>query len=368
MIYYLVKLFPARSRPQNLLLIKTDEIGDYVLFRHLLKIIRESPEFKHHRITFIGNKIFRPLFEYYDSETVDAVLWLDKKEWRRNFLYRYRFLKTVRGVPASVVINFVYSRSFRTDDVLAAISPAARRMGMKANDINITTWERRLAPRNIYTTLLESGPETMFDAIRNVLFAQQALRLRSIDVAIDIPVTEDIRSFNLPDQYFVVFPGSGGPLRKWPAVNFARTARFLVEQYGLVPVVCGSAADEADCRDFVDAFQGPLVNLCGSTTLPQLLGVLKKAACLVSVDTGSVHLAAAVGCPVFAVFSGKFYGRFAPYPSELAPRFYAVFPDSTDRLILRPGTDFYKIPIELVKEVPAEKLIDVIRQNFTVRQ
>jgi ADP-heptose:LPS heptosyltransferase len=51
---------------------------------------------------------------------------------------------------------------------------------------------------------------------------------------------------------------------------------------------------------------------------------------LLSVDTGSIHLAAAVNCTVVGIFNGSQYKRFAPYPTELNQRFITVYSDEVE--------------------------------------
>jgi ADP-heptose:LPS heptosyltransferase len=77
---------------------------------------------------------------------------------------------------------------------------------------------------------------------------------------------------------------------------------------------------------FKELFPGNVTDLTGATGLPQLLTILRGAQWLVTVDTGSVHLAAAVGCTVTAIFNGSQYGRFAPYPRGLTQIIHAIYP------------------------------------------
>jgi ADP-heptose:LPS heptosyltransferase len=122
-----------------------------------------------------------------------------------------------------------------------------------------------------------------------------------------------------------------------------------------------------DCAAFIREYNGPLLDLTGKTDLVQMLTVLKNAACLISVDTGSVHLAAAVQCPVFAIFNGRHYGRFAPYPKEIASRLYPVYPDEIDELLKKNiPFDTDTVAMDLVKKVPPEKLIAVIDRYYPV--
>jgi ADP-heptose:LPS heptosyltransferase len=365
LVYYAVRCFSAPAVANRLLLVKTDEIGDYVLLRNLLPLFRTEGPYRDHHIIFVGNSVFRQIYEQYDSGVADEVIWLDKKRFARDPFYRFRFLLTIRRTRASVAISLVHSRILRKDDVIMAVSPAPIRIAMCHESRLASSYERWLTPKRTYTRLEDGGPDTLFDAIRNARFVERLLGLPPQPISTAIPVRADVGAFGLPHRYFVIFPGSGVPVKKWPAANFAAVARHLAGTYDLIPVVCGSAADAADTAEFIRLYRGPVVDLTARTSLPQLLSVLYGARCLVSVDTGSVHLAAAVGCPVFALYSGSHYGRFAPYPATIASAFYPIYPDEVDALI-RDGTpvDFELIPLEKLRAIPPEKMIARIDAIF----
>jgi len=363
LVFYLVRLVPTRREPRHLLLVKTDEIGDYILVRNHLSLFKETASpYKDYKITFVGNILFKPLFDLYDSQIADDVIWLDKKKFRADLWYRYDILRRIRKVPASDAISLVYSRFWRKDDVIIAVSPAVNRTAMESDSRLIPSYERRLTPRNIYTRLEDSGPETLFDAIRNARYIERLVGFAARTVKTSIDVRADVGSFSLPAAFFVVFPGSGIPEKKWPAARFAEVSRHLAGRYGLMPVVCGSGGDRADCDEFIRAYAAPVLDLTAKTSLPQLLAVLQAAVCLVSVDTGSVHLAAAVGCPVFALYSGLHYGRFAPYPAAIAKHFYPIYPAGFEKMVKEDGDniDYELIPIDMLKEIPAAKVIAAI--------
>jgi len=375
LIYYAVRCFPASAGAKRLLLVKTDEIGDYVLARNLLPLFRVAGPYRDHRVIFVGNSVFRQLYDQYDRGVADEVIWLDKKRFARNPLYRFRFLLRIRRSGASTAVSLVHSRILRKDDVIMAVSPAPDRVAMRHNSRLIARYERWLTPRHTYTRLVDCGDDMLFDALRNARYVEQLLQLPPQPVSATLQPRTDVSAFGLPSRYFVVFPGSGVPVKKWPAASFAVVSRHLADRYGLVPVVCGSGADATDAAEFIRAYQpaaadlsprAPLIDLTAKTSLPELLSVLRGAKCLISVDTGSVHLAAAVGCPVFALFSGLHYGRFAPYPAHIAPAFFPVYPDAIDRLIRdKVPTDFELIPLDALRQIPPEKLIARIDDIFS---
>jgi len=108
-----------------------------------------------------------------------------------------------------------------------------------------------------------------------------------------------------------IAPGAAyGGAKRWPPERFAAVAADLARTHGLVPVLVGSEADraatcaiEAELGKIGGAGSRPgVIGLAGQTDVPQLAGVLSLCAAFVSNDSGAMHLAAAVGAPVVALF------------------------------------------------------------------
>jgi len=108
-----------------------------------------------------------------------------------------------------------------------------------------------------------------------------------------------------PDRFRVVGLAAGaayGGAKRWPGPAFAAAARRLASS-GVVPVLVGSAADAAAAAQVI-AGLGDVraLNLVGRTDLPTLAAVLVEARALITNDSGAMHLAAALGVPVTAIF------------------------------------------------------------------
>jgi heptosyltransferase-2 len=99
-------------------------------------------------------------------------------------------------------------------------------------------------------------------------------------------------------------PGAAyGGAKRWPPQSFGELAAAL-DADGVASVMVGSAADRAtgsEVETAAGARRG-LLNLIGSTDLQTLAGVLGHARTLVTNDSGAMHLGAAVGVPITAVF------------------------------------------------------------------
>ncbi len=107
--------------------------------------------------------------------------------------------------------------------------------------------------------------------------------------------------------WFGLNPGAEyGPAKRWPADRFVAAALALREKTRCRWVLFGGADDRALAEtiagDIARATGEPPLNLAGKTSLCELAAVLKICDLVLTNDTGPMHLAAAVGAPVTAVF------------------------------------------------------------------
>jgi len=97
--------------------------------------------------------------------------------------------------------------------------------------------------------------------------------------------------------------GATHPQRRWPLGAFAELARYLVGR-GVSLVLVGSAAERPLGRRLQRRAGVPLADLMGRTDLSTLAGVLAACELVVSSDTGTLHLATAVGARVLGLYMG----------------------------------------------------------------
>jgi heptosyltransferase-2 len=104
----------------------------------------------------------------------------------------------------------------------------------------------------------------------------------------------------------VLCPGARfGPAKRWPVPRFAELAARLVYDLNTEVAVAG-AKDDVWAERAIAAHAGPGVRrLVGKTTLAEVVGLLGQANVVVSNDSGAMHLAAALGTRVVALFGSS---------------------------------------------------------------
>jgi heptosyltransferase-2 len=101
--------------------------------------------------------------------------------------------------------------------------------------------------------------------------------------------------------FAALMPGAEfGPAKRWPAESYAGLARALIAK-GLGVALLGSANDAAVTRDIAAAAPGA-VDLAGKTRLEDAIDLVAAVSLAVSNDSGLMHIAAAVGTPVVAIY------------------------------------------------------------------
>ncbi|MGH7846184.1 MAG: glycosyltransferase family 9 protein [Candidatus Binatia bacterium] len=118
-----------------------------------------------------------------------------------------------------------------------------------------------------------------------------------------------------PKPFCVIHPAARWKTKQWPIERYAELADWLTGNrvYGVVLVAGPAQADQVS--PMIARLRAPVVSLVARTTLPQLGALLRRAAFLITNDSGPMHLAAAVGTPVVAIFGPTDPRRVGPYGS-----------------------------------------------------
>lgn len=111
----------------------------------------------------------------------------------------------------------------------------------------------------------------------------------------------------------VLLPGAArGPSKRWPPDHFVELARMLRTALGAFVVLGGGPDDAVACDEIGEQAGDGVVSLAGKTSIPEWAALLKMSKCVVSNDSGGMHLSTAVGTPVVGIYGVTDPGKTGP--------------------------------------------------------
>jgi heptosyltransferase-1 len=132
---------------------------------------------------------------------------------------------------------------------------------------------------------------------------------------VESPALTAVRS-TLGDRPFALInPGAAWPNKRWPTERFGEVAAFIKEVRGLPSVVLWGPGEEGVAGAVVDA-SGGTARIAPRTGLADLLALSRAASLMISGDTGPLHIAAAAGTPIVALFGPTDPHRNGPWAPD----------------------------------------------------
>lgn len=142
----------------------------------------------------------------------------------------------------------------------------------------------------------------------------------SPDVRLGAPEAWTERAAELlgaPGPWIGLNPGAFfGSAKRWVPARYAAAGERLARETGAKIAIVGGALERPLGDAIASAMKVPARVLCGETTLGELLGVLSRLRLLLTNDSGPMHVAAALGVPVVAVFGPTDWRETGPVGSR----------------------------------------------------
>jgi lipopolysaccharide heptosyltransferase II len=206
------------------------------------------------------------------------------------------------GAFDAAVIFTVYSQSALPAAMLCYLADIPQRLAhCRENPYQLLThWVRETEPE----MCLRHEVRRQLDLVATIGAHTDEERLSiAIPEKVDAYVDELLGGTEHHPPWVVVHPGATAASRRYPPEGFATVARRVVQELGHEVVFTGTEP-ERSLIDQIRAEMGvPSRSLVGALDVPALAAVLARASLLISNNTGTVHVAAAVGTPVVDLYA-----------------------------------------------------------------
>jgi ADP-heptose:LPS heptosyltransferase len=306
---------PAARPPRRILLLRLERIGDLLMTWPAIAAVRRlAPDAQLDLVVGSWNRSIAPLLGHVDRiETLDA-RWLSRGSPAPGLSGLLGRARAWRRAGYDLAINF--EGDIRTH-LLMACSGAAKRVGFDmAGGGPLLTCRVPYDPSHHVADNLLRLVEHAFDVPAGSLprtehrFAAPAEAREQAKRLLDGGGREE-------PLHIGIQVGGGRQVKQWDPARFGELAARLAARYPARFVFTGSTED----RPLVEAALArvpkhvPVVDVCGQVDLPTLAALLERFAVFVTGDTGPMHLAAAVGTPLVAIFGPSDPRRWGPLSS-----------------------------------------------------
>lgn len=296
-------------RPQNILLVRTDRIGEFILTTPAISAFRAG--FPDAGITLAVSAASYEAAE--GNPSVDSVIKLDPSKDLDSPFKMAGFIASLRKQRFGICAVFNPNKAVNIAVFLAGIPVRIgydRKLGFLLN--------RAIEDRKYLCERHE------------VEYNLDIARAAGIDARPSRPVftvsAEDERNaarimrengINEGERFIAVHPGTSNPEKLWPAERFGRLCAMIEKELGIKVALVGGQEERRVSLEVAGYSGIRLCDLTGKVGLKEFGSVMKMAKALVSCDSGPVHISAAVGTPVIALFGESRKGgssqRWGPY-------------------------------------------------------
>ena len=288
----------------NVLIIKLRYIGDVLLSTPVIRAIRTA--YPNARVTAAVNRGTESVLAL--NPDVDEVLIVE----RRSLLRQLRFALDLRSRRFDCVLDLTDGDR---SAILSWFSGASVRIGFNLEH----RWRGRL-----YTSVVDPrGAHNTHQIERNLA----ALRPLGVEAAARSPVLnvsqhdeaaarqviDEIEPSSLATPLVMLQPGARYWFKAWPVERFAELADRLSSAYGCRVLIGGDRSELPVAEKIRQLARCAPVVVTGRLTLLQFAAILKHCSLVVGNDSGAMHIAAAMGTPLVALFGPS-------DPAEWGPR------------------------------------------------
>jgi len=336
---------------RKILVIKLGAMGDLILTTPSLRMLREK--FPTARISVAVDKNLASLVSR--CPYVDEIIPVKRKQLTRP-LYLLKLAKQLRRDHYDIAVDLQNSK---WTHLLAYLAGIPLRYGFRRGHLGFL-----LNRPEIYFRLPESPVRNQFRILSKLGIKDfdERLELWS-DPASQRQVQELFRECgaDLTAKRIALVIGSSPswPSKRWPVSHFRDLIRELGREAGVHIFLIGTREEEDLARELMGESSGNVFNWVGKTTPQDLVSLMPWMDVAVTGDTAPLHVAAAMGVKIVALFGPTDPKRHMP-PGEGALALSRHLPCQP----CYRGTCSHEVPFSCMRKIPVDEVLEVIRRHL----
>ena len=283
--------------PKRILIIRTDRIGDVTLSTPVIRALRDA--YPDSYIAFMVRPYAREILE--GNSNLNKVIIYDKYGIHKGFFSTIFFALRMRKERFDMAIIL---HPTNRAHIVAFVADIPNRIGFN---------------RKMAFLLTEAIDDKKFLGQAHELeYTLEALKSIGINVSnknLYVPVKKrsqdsiasklSERGVGNSDSVVGIHPGASCSSKRWPVERFASLIDKINSNYNVCVVLIAGPEEQAQVAELKERLRSKVADLCGKTTVGELVALLKRCILFISNDSGPVHIATAAGTPNITIFGRK---------------------------------------------------------------
>lgn len=349
-----VERLPQIVHLKKLLIIRLDDIGDYIVFRNFLGVYKLSAKWKDYEITLLGNIAWKGLFESFDKAKVDAAIWIDKSCYLSDEAYRMEIWMLLRSQAFEIVICPSGTRPLLLDDICALATGAVQKIASEN--------------RFVYAAWCETSDKLYTDlfALKNTYIHEFFYDKSFTEWCCDLPLQISAPQFSgikkTESDYIICFIGAASKSRRWKVNRWIELIQLINKNYNYKIFISGGKADVESADEIVSASNAE--SFAGKTSLTETVNLIANAKLVISNNTMAAHAAVSCKTPVIIIANGDNYYRFTEYKSLNLENIITIYPNAFLKAFKKYGSAliYYEAVSADIATIKAEEVFKAVKQ------
>lgn len=279
---------------RKILIVNVNWVGDVIFSSPIFKALKAA--YPQAKISCLTVPRVREVLEAIPG--VDEIIAYDEQGAHRRPLAKLRLIYELSQKHFDAA--FLLHRSL-TRALFVFLAGIPQRIGYDAKGRGrfltraIKTPDERTTHRlDYYLNVVESFGVTVADRASSL----------TVSIASETENRDLLKRHDVGDRDFlvVVHPGGNWDLKRWPAHHFTRLIEELMKDGKVKVVISGSDQDVVLTEAIISGLRRKPIVLAGKVDLKQLMALMKRADCVVSADSGPLHIASSVGTNAIGIF------------------------------------------------------------------
>ena len=303
----------ALNNPKRILIRAVNWLGDAVMTTPAIEAVRETyPEAE---ITLLANTLVSQLFSPHNL--IDKVITFDRNGRHKGVTGRLRLARELKLHHFDAAI--ILPNSF--DSALVPwLARIPLRFGKNSDGRYLLLTDRYLPDEKpplchevlYYLNLMGNfGIKSTQKPALHLFVTEDEIRAAGALLSQNKIVQEDFLLGINPGAPF-------GSAKHWYPERFAAVAEKLAEKWRAKIIIFGSPGEAPLAAEIESLLEGNCLNMAGKTSIRELMALIKRCNFFITNDSGPMHMAAAFGVPLVAIFGPTDHGGTSPFTDNAA--------------------------------------------------